>query len=101
MNDIQKKDLIKLIEEADPWQRIETTVEGLNVVKPPETNNKQTIFVEIVPTVNGQTKRKGIYVKTVEELEAYISLLNNPKTRELVESISELYGIRKTPKIEI
>jgi ketol-acid reductoisomerase len=93
---------VKTIEEAGEWERIETTVDGLFVVKPPENNNKQMVFVELVPTIKGQAiKKKGIYLKNSEDLEAYIELLNNPKTKELVDVISEYYGKRKTPKIEI
>lgn len=34
MNAEQKKYLVKTIEEAGEWERIETTVDGLFVVKP-------------------------------------------------------------------
>lgn len=102
MNAEQKKYLVKTIEESGEWERIETTIDGLFVVKPPENNNKQMVFVELVPTIKGQAiKKKGIYLKSTEDLEAYKELLNNPKTKELVDVISEYYGKRKTPKIEI
>lgn len=102
MNDKQKQNLVRAIEEAQDWEKIETSVDGLFVVKPPEQNNKQTIFVELIPTLNGQTtKKKGLFLKTEEEIDAYKELLDNPKTRELIQVISEYYGIRKTPKIEI
>jgi hypothetical protein len=102
MNDKQKKMLVQTIEEAEPWERISTTVDGLYVVKPPEQNNKQNVLVEAVPTPQGQIiKKKGIYLKSVEDLKAYRLLLNNPKTEELIKVISEYYGKRNPPKIEI
>lgn len=102
MNDEMKKQLIKTIESAGEWERIETNIDGLYVVKPPEHNNKQSIYVELVPSYKGQKfKKKGLYLKTVEDLELYKELLDNPKTKELLEILSEFYGIRKTPKIEI
>lgn len=102
MNEEQKKHLIRTIEETETWERISTNVEGLYIVKPPENNNKQTVFVEIVPTIRGQaTKKRGIYLKNIEELESYKELLDDPKTKELTQIISEYYGKRKTPKIEI
>lgn len=102
MNDEQKKYLFKTIEQASEWERIETSIDGLFVVKPPEHNNKQTVFVEIIPSINGQPiKKKSIYLKSTEELEACINLLNNPKTKELLDVITEYYGKRKSPKIEI
>lgn len=102
MNDEQKKNLVRTIEEADEWQRIETSIEGLYVVKPPEYNNKQSILIELIPSKNGQIlKKKGLYLKSTADLEAYQELLENPKTRELLEVISEFYGVKRTPKIEI
>ncbi|MBR0471991.1 MAG: hypothetical protein IJI98_04765 [Methanosphaera sp.] len=102
MNDEQKKNLVRAIEEAAEWQRLDTSIEGVYVVKPPEYNNVQRVFVELKPTIDGQAyKKKGLYLKTTDEIDAYKKLLENPKTRELVEVISEYYGIRKTPKIEI
>ena len=60
------------------------------------------VFIELIPTVNGRpTKKKGLFLKTEEDLESYKDLLENPKTKELLEVISEYYGIKKTPKIEI
>ncbi|HIH36205.1 MAG TPA: hypothetical protein HA255_07125 [Methanosphaera sp.] len=102
MNEEQKKYLVRTIEEAGEWERIETSVDGLFVVKPPEYNNRQTVFVEIIPSINGQAiKKKGIYLKSTKELEACLDLLNNPKTKELLDVITEYYGKRESPKIEI
>lgn len=102
MKDEQKKYLVRTIEEAGEWERIETSVNGLYVVKPPEYNNKQMIFVELIPSINGHAiKKKGIYLKSIDELEAYLDLLNNPKTKELLNVITHYYGKRKSPKIEI
>lgn len=102
MNDSQKKNLIKTIEETAEWERISTSVEGLFVVKPPEHNNKQVVYVELIPSINGQvTKKRGIYLKSIEDLESYRKIIENPKTDELISVISEFYGVRKTPKIEI
>ncbi|MBQ6220491.1 MAG: hypothetical protein IJJ47_12225 [Methanosphaera sp.] len=102
MNDEQKRNLVKAIEESGEWERIETNVEGVYVVKPPENNYKQIVFVELIPTSNGQIiKKKGLYLKNIEELESFKKMINNPKTKELIEVISEFYGIKKIPKIEI
>ncbi len=102
MQNEMKKHLVRTIEEAGEWERISTSVNGLYVVKPPEHNNRQIVLVELIPTINEQAvKKKGIYLKSTEELEAYLDLLNNPKTKELLDVITEYYGKRKTPKIEI
>ena len=75
MNEEQKKNLIKTIEESDEWQRIDTSIDGLYVVKPPEYNNNQAVFVELRPTINGQApKRRGLYLKSIDDFEAYKKL---------------------------
>lgn len=102
MNDEQKRNLVKIIEESETWQRIPTNVEGVNIVKAPENNNKQNVFVEILPVSDGIViKRKGIYIKNSEELKAFKNVMMNPKVEELTDIISSYYNIRKVPKIEI
>ena len=102
MNDENKKNLVKTIEESGEWERISTSVEGLYVVKPPESNNRQMIYLELVPVSNNQVlKKKGVFIRTIEELDAFREIFENPKTKELLQVINEYYGIKRTPKIEI
>ena len=102
MNQEQKKILIQTVEEAIPWERIQTNVEGVFLVKTPEQKNNQNVFVELNPSVNGQpVKKRGIYLKNENELKAFIELLENPKVREVLKVVNEYYGKRKASKIEI
>ena len=102
MNDEQIKNLVKVIEESGEWERIPTTITGVNIVKPPENNNQQNVLVEVFPVHQGQIiKRKGVYIKNLEELEAFKEILLNPKVKELTEVISTYYNKKKITKIEI
>ncbi|MCI5867179.1 MAG: hypothetical protein SOZ23_02150 [Methanosphaera sp.] len=102
MDQEQKKILVKTVEQTMPWERIPTSVEGVFLVKTPEQKNYQTVFVELNPSVNGQPlKKRGVYLKNLNEYEAFIELIGNPKIAELLKVVSEFYGKNKATKIEI
>lgn len=102
MNSEQKKILVKAVEQTSPWERIPTSVEGVFLVKTPEHNNTQTVFVELNPSVQGQPiKKRGVYLKNTREFDAFHELLNNPKIKELLEVVSEYYSRHRVPRIEI
>ena len=102
MNSEQKKELVKTIEQAEDWVRIFTSEEGVFVVKAPEHNNSVVVFVELNPHIPGKSiKKRGIYLRDVEELEAFKELLSNPKVKDLVEVIGEYYSKKKVAQIEL
>lgn len=102
MNIEQKKKLVEAVEESIAWERIQTNVEGIFIVKTPTQKNNQNVFVELNPSVNGQpVKKRGIYLKNKNELKAFINLLTNPKVEEVINVINEYYGKQKASKIEI
>lgn len=102
MNTEQKKILVKAVEQTSPWERIPTSIEGVFLVKTPEHNNNQTVFVELNPSIQGQPiKKRGIYLKNLSELEAFCELLSNPKIKELLEVVNEYYSKHSVVKIEL
>ncbi|MCD7781763.1 MAG: hypothetical protein LUG89_03585 [Methanosphaera sp.] len=102
MNDEQKKNLVKAVESTSPWERIPTTVEGVFIVKTPEHNNSQTVFVELNPSVQAQPiKKRGVYLKNLHEYEAFKKLVENPKVEELLSIVSEYYTRGDISRIEI
>ncbi|WP_455645003.1 hypothetical protein [Methanosphaera sp.] len=102
MNEEQKKRLVKAVEQTEAWERIPTNIEGVFIVKTPEQNNNQTVFVEINPSVRGQPiKRRGLYLKSKDELTSFLEILNNPKVNELLEVINKYYSKHNIPRIEI
>ena len=102
MNSEQKKILVKAIEQTSPWERIPTSIEGVFVVKTPEHNNIQTIFVELNPSIKGQPiKKRGVYLKNINELEAFQEIINNPKIHELLDTITQYYSRQSVTSIEI
>ncbi len=85
MNTEQKKILVKAVEQNSPWERIPTTVQGVFLVKTPEHNNSQTVFVELNPSVQNQPiKKRGVYLKNPDEYDAFKELFDNPKVKDLL-----------------
>ena len=102
MNQEQKEILVKAVEQTSPWERIPTTVEGVFLVKTPEHNNIQTVFVELNPSIQAQPmKKRGVYLKNLNEYNSFKKLLENPKVEELIEVVSEYYTKRDISRIEI
>ena len=102
MNNEQKKILIRSVEQSCPWDKIPTSVEGLFIVKTPEVNGHQTVLIELNPSVMGQPlKKRGVYIKNTNEYEAIKEIINNPKVKELIETINECYSKKIIRKIEI
>ena len=102
MNKQQRQNLVKAVEQATPWEKIPTSLDGIYIVKTPTHNNCQTVFVEINPSMNGQpTKRRGIYLKSLSELNEIRKICENKKIEELITVINQYYSKKEMPRIEI
>ncbi|RAP49404.1 MAG: hypothetical protein BZ133_07975 [Methanosphaera sp. SHI613] len=102
MNKQQRQNLVKAVEQATPWEKIPTSLDGIYIVKTPTHNNCQTVFVEINPSMNGQpTKRRGIYLKSLSELNEIRKICENEKIEELITVINQYYSKKEMPRIEI
>lgn len=102
MNNEKKNIIIKSIEQAEPWEKIATNIDGVYIVKTPEHNNHQTIFVELNPTAHGITlKRRGIFIKNSTEFLAIKNICEDERIIDLLDIINEIYSKRPLPRIEI
>ncbi len=82
------KELIAALENLKntaAWEQTNTQIAGVTVTHPPATKNgKTTLMVHINPT----GKRKGIYIKTPEELIALRQALNQEKLETLLQAVA-------------
>ncbi|MDO5825988.1 MAG: hypothetical protein BZ137_08835 [Methanosphaera sp. rholeuAM130] len=102
MNKQQRQNLVKAVEQAAPWEKISTSLDGVYIVKTPTHNNCQTVFIELNPSLNGQpTKRRGIYLKSSDELNKIRKICENEKLDELMNVITQYYSKKEMPIIEI
>jgi len=82
-----KENLQEFFESSEDYAEVETTVEGLSVaVLPRKGNREKTMALVLKPAGTW----KGIYLRSDQQLVALRSLVNNPKTEQLIGVVEEL-----------
>jgi hypothetical protein len=89
------------------WEKMETPIEGVNVVKVPATKTRPALlFLEINPIKEDgkPLKRKGLFVGSKEMLIKFSEALNDDKTFRLIgelEKINPQVSGSKSKKLEM
>ncbi len=107
MADIETQLKAHLKSGAD-WEKMETPIEGVNVVKVPATKTRPALlFLEINPLKEDgkPLKRKGLFVGSKEMLIKFSEALNDDKTFQLIGELEKINpkgsGNGKTKKLEM
>lgn len=82
--------------EMNDWEKKKTNVSGVTIVKLPSKGDEINLGLEIVPIREDGSplKRKGFYVTSLEQWEAFKEIFNDPKAFDLIQSINNL----RTPR---
>jgi hypothetical protein len=89
------------------WEKMETPIDGVNVVKVPATKTRPPLlFLEINPLKEDgkPLKRKGLFVGSKEMLIKFSEALNDDKTFQLIgelEKINPEVSAGKAKKLEM
>ncbi|KKM03244.1 hypothetical protein LCGC14_1776400 [marine sediment metagenome] len=80
------------LENAKDWEKMETPIEGVHVVKVPATKTRPALlFLEINPLIDGKPlKRKGLFVGSKEILVKFGESLNDDKTFQLIGELEKV-----------
>ena len=92
MTEIQEQ-LKEHLENGEDWQKMETPIEGVFVVKVPETKTRPALLIlEINPLKDDgkPLKRKGLFVGSKEMLIKFSETLNDDKTFQLIGEIDKI-----------
>ena len=95
------------IKNGADWEKMETPIEGVSVVKVPATKTRPALlFLEINPLKeNGQPlKRKGLFVGSKEMLIKFGEALNDDDTFRLIEELGKInpeVSGKKAKKLEM
>lgn len=92
----------QVVKESHDWEKIPTSIKGIFLVKVPGRGDKgPTVLIELNPVdENGTpTKRRGLYIKSFNELLEFQKMLNDEKLEELAKTISKLYPIKERKRI--
>ncbi len=81
-----EKELKEHLNNGKDWEKMETPIEGVMVVKVPKTKTRPALlFLEINPIIDGKPlKRKGLFVGSKEILIKFGEALNDDKTFQLI-----------------
>jgi hypothetical protein len=79
---------------VEDWGKMKTSVAGVSIVKLPTKGKDLNLGLEVLPVnEDGKPlKRKGVYFTSLEQWEAFKSILNNEKAQDLIENID---GMKK------
>lgn len=92
MSDIQAQ-LKEHLEKGNDWEKMDTPVSGLSVVKVPATKTKPPLlFLEINPLKEDgkPLKRKGLFIGSKEILIKFSEALNDDKTFQLIDVLEKV-----------
>jgi len=72
-------------EEMKDWDKKKTSVSGVTIVKLPTKGDDANFGLEIIPAREDGTplKRKGLFVTSLEQWEAFKEIFTNPKEQLL------------------
>ena len=90
---MSEEKLSTFLEEGADWAKVKTTVSGVFVMKMPGTKSRApSLSVEINPVDAGgsPTKRRGLIIRTVDELLEFKDILGNEKVETLLEMLEDV-----------
>ena len=92
MVDIESQ-LREHLKNGKDWEKMETPIEGVSVVKVPATKTRPALlFLEFNPLKEDgkPLKRKGLFVGSKEMLIKFSEALNDDKTYQLIQEIEKV-----------
>jgi hypothetical protein len=96
-------DLKRFLDGGTGWERMQTTVAGIGILRMPASGSRlQRLAVEVNPVTPRGTrmKRRGLVIRTPEELEAFRILLDSPRLERLMEDLAEVNPAPPFPLID-
>jgi hypothetical protein len=85
--------LLQFLKSGKDWERRATTVPGIFILRLPEDGRRPaSLAIELNPVdeTGKPTKRRGLVLRSSEELKAFRELINNEKLEILMSRIDEV-----------
>jgi hypothetical protein len=90
---MSEEKLEEFLKSGKDWEKVKTTVPGVFVLKMPGSKNREpSIAVEVNPVdaSGSPTKRRGLIIRSVDELMEFKDILSNDKVESLLEMIEDV-----------
>ncbi|HJU79791.1 MAG TPA: hypothetical protein VJ599_09545 [Nitrososphaeraceae archaeon] len=95
--DKKDKRLVEFLENAKDWERKQTNIPGAFLIKLPEFRSRPAcIGVELDILNRGAgNRRRGIILRTSEEVQQLLNIISNKKLLELTSSIENVNPVQQ------
>jgi len=90
---MSEEKLEEFLETGKDWAKVKTTVPGVFVMKMPGSKNREpSLSVEVNPVdaSGSPTKRRGLIIRSVDELLEFRNILGNDKVENLLEMLEDV-----------
>jgi hypothetical protein len=90
---MSEEKLEEFLETGKDWAKVKTSVPGVFVMKMPGSKNREpSLSVEINPVdaSGSPTKRRGLIIRSIDELLEFKDILSNDKVETLLEMLEDV-----------
>jgi hypothetical protein len=90
---MSEEKLEEFLETGKDWAKVKTSVPGVFVMKMPGSKNREpSLSVEVNPVdaSGSPTKRRGLIIRSVDELLEFRNILGNEKVENLLEMLEDV-----------
>jgi len=98
---MSEEKLEEFLKTGKDWEKVKTSVPGVFVIKLPGSKNKEpSLCVEINPVdaSGSPTKRRGLIIRSVDELLEFKDLINNEKVETLLDMLEDVNPVTPEAK---
>jgi hypothetical protein len=98
---MSEEKLEEFLKTGKDWAKVKTTVPGVFVMKLPGSKTREpSLSVEINPvdTSGTPTKRRGLIIRSVDELLEFKDILSNEKVETLLEMLEDVNPVTPESK---
>jgi hypothetical protein len=90
---MSEEKLEEFLQTGKDWEKVKTSVPGVFVLKMPGSKNREpSLSVEINPvdSSGSPTKRRGLIIRSVDELLEFKDIIGNDKVETLLEMLEDV-----------
>jgi hypothetical protein len=96
-----KKDnrLMEFLQNGKDWERKQTNIPGIFLIRLPQFRSRPAcigVELDVLNRGGGGSRRRGIILRTQEELEQLLEVINNKKLLELTSLIQKVNPVQQS-----
>lgn len=97
---VEQKDkrLTEFLEHGKDWERKQTNIPGVFLIRLPQFRSRPAcigVELDVLNRGGGGNRRRGIILRTTDELQHLLDIVNNKKLSELTSSIEKVNPLQQ------